>query len=104
MQRGLREGILAGKVAPVVCCSATKLLGGRTLMSTINELLPPAEGDPTKPAKAVVFSTGGDHFGRVRYFKVVAGHVKTPHHPPPPAPGPARQDGLPVLPRRVAPL
>src|SRR5712692_762614 len=50
IQRGLREGILAGKVAPVLCCSATKLLGVRTLMSTINELLPPAEGDPAKPA------------------------------------------------------
>src|ERR1700704_1202253 len=35
IQRGLREGILSGKVAPVVCCSATKLLGVRTLMSTI---------------------------------------------------------------------
>src|SRR3982074_3683563 len=33
IQRGLREGILEGKVAPVVCCSATKLLGVRTLMS-----------------------------------------------------------------------
>src|SRR5229473_3600693 len=73
IQRGLREGILAGKVAPVVCCSATKLLGVRTLMSTINELLPPAEGDPARPAKAFVFSTGGDQFGRVSYFKVVSG-------------------------------
>src|SRR5216683_716103 len=35
IQRGLREGILEGKVAPVVCCSATKLLGVRTLMSSL---------------------------------------------------------------------
>jgi len=80
IQRGLREGILAGKVAPVVCCSATKLLGVRTLMSTINELLPPAEGDPAKPAKAFVFSTGGDQFGRVSYFKVVSGSIKADQH------------------------
>ena len=80
IQRGLREGILAGKVAPVVCCSATKLLGVRTLMSTIAELLPPAEGDPAKPAKAFVFSTGGDQFGRVSYFKVVAGAIKADQH------------------------
>jgi elongation factor G len=80
IQRGLREGILAGKVAPVVCCSATKLLGVRTLMSTINELLPPAEGDPAKPAKAFIFSTGGDQFGRVSYFKVVAGSIKADQH------------------------
>ena len=80
IQRGLREGILAGKVAPVVCCSATKLLGVRTLMSTIAELLPPAEGDPAKAAKAFVFSTGGDQFGRVSYFKVVAGTIKADQH------------------------
>jgi elongation factor G len=80
IQRGLREGILAGKVAPVVCCSATRLLGVRTLMSTINELLPPAEGDPAKPTKAFVFSTGGDQFGRVSYFKVVAGSIKSDQH------------------------
>src|SRR5579872_5436010 len=80
IQRGLREGILAGKVAPVLCVSATKLLGVRTLMSTICELLPPAEGDPSKPAKAFVFSTGGDQFGRVTYFKVVSGTVKTDDH------------------------
>src|ERR1700737_2943254 len=80
IQLGLREGIFAGKVAPVVCCSATKLLGVRTLMSTIGELLPPAEGDPSKAAKAFVFSTGGDQFGRVSYFKVVAGSIKPDQH------------------------
>jgi elongation factor G len=82
IQRGLREGILAGKVAPVVCCSATKLLGVRTLMSTIEELMPPPEVEPDKPAKAFVFSTGGDQFGRISYFKVVAGTVKADAHLP----------------------
>jgi elongation factor G len=82
IQRGLREGILAGKVAPVVCCSATKLLGVRTLMSTIVELMPPPAAEPDKPAKAFVFSTGGDQFGRVSYFKVVAGTVKADAHLP----------------------
>src|SRR6184192_528193 len=80
IQRGLREGILAGKVAPVVFSSATKLLGVRTLMSTIAELLPPAEGEPDEPTRAFVFSTGGDQFGRVSYFKVVSGSVKPDQH------------------------
>src|SRR5207253_1244698 len=80
IQRGLREGILAGKVAPVLCCAATKLLGVRTLMSTLCELLPPAEGEPSQPTQAFVFSTGGDQFGRVSYFKVVAGTVKADQH------------------------
>ena len=82
IQRGLRQGILDGKVAPVVCCSATKLLGVRTLMSTITELMPPAEGEADKPVKAFVFNTGGDQFGRVSYFKVVAGTVKADAHLP----------------------
>src|SRR6266487_3500088 len=30
VERGLRAGIAAGKVCPVVCCAATKLLGART--------------------------------------------------------------------------
>ncbi len=80
IQRGLREGILAAKVAPVVCCSATRLLGVRTLMSTIAELMPPPEVAPDKPTKAFVFSTGGDQFGRVSYFKVMAGMVKADAH------------------------
>jgi elongation factor G len=80
IQRGLREGILAGKVAPVLCCSSTKLLGVRTLMSTICELLPPAEGDASQPTRALVFSTGGDQFGRVTYFKVVSGSIKADQH------------------------
>jgi elongation factor G len=66
----------------VVCCSATKLLGVRTLMSTIAELMPPPEVEPEKPAKAFVFSTSGDQFGRVSYFKVVAGSVKADAHLP----------------------
>src|SRR5438552_638508 len=82
IQRGLREGILEGKVAPVVCCSATKLLGVRTLMSTIAELMPPPEVEPDKPVKAFVFSTGGGQFGRVSYFKVVAGTLKAGAHLP----------------------
>ena len=80
IQRGLREGILEGKVAPVICCSAAKLLGVRTLMSTITELMPAPEAAPDRPVKALVFSTGGDQFGRVSYFKVIAGTVKADAH------------------------
>jgi elongation factor G len=82
IQTGLREGILDGRVAPVVCCSATKLLGVRTLMSTIAELMPPPQAEPEKPVKAFVFNTGGDQFGRVSYFKVVSGTVKADAHLP----------------------
>jgi len=78
VERGLREGIVAMKVIPVVCASATKLLGVRTLLSAICELLPPAEGDTSKPPQAFVFATAADPFvGRVNYFKVMGGCLKS---------------------------
>src|SRR6201981_2281445 len=82
IQRGLRQGILDARVAPVVCCSATKLLGVHTMMSTIAELMPPPGAELDKPVKAFVFNTGGDQFGRVSYFKVIAGAVKADAHLP----------------------
>src|SRR5438034_9886580 len=68
IQRGLRQGILDGTVAPVLCCSATKLLGVRTLMSTIAELMPPPEVEPDKPVKAFLLSAAGGQFRRGSYF------------------------------------
>ncbi len=80
VERGLREGIVAGKVIPVVCCSAAKLLGVRTLLAAICDLLPPPAGDAGKPAQAFVFATGGDQFGRLSYFKVANGCLKSDTH------------------------
>jgi elongation factor G len=51
-------------------------------MSTIAELTPPPEVEPDKPTKVFVFSTGGDQFGRISYFKVLAGSVKADAHLP----------------------
>src|SRR3981081_4773502 len=44
--------------------------------------MPPPDVEPEKPAKAFVFNTGGDQFGRVSYFKVVGGSVKADAHLP----------------------
>lgn len=78
VEKGLRAGILAGTVAPVVCCSAIKLLGVRTLLRVVCDLLPAAEGDPAGAARAFVFNTAADPFvGRVSYFKVAAGCLKS---------------------------
>ena len=78
VERGLRAGILAGKVCPVVCCSATKLLGVRTLLRAICELLPAAQGDPGGQLRALVFSTAADPFvGRVSYLKVLSGCIRS---------------------------
>jgi elongation factor G len=80
--RGLRAGVAAGKVAPVVCAAATKMLGVRTLMRALCDLLPAAAGNPSGPARALVFSTVADPFGRVSYFKVLSGCLRSDQHVP----------------------
>ena len=83
IEQGLRTGIRAGKVAPVLCCSATKALGVRTLLTAICELLPPAEGNPSGPPRAFAFNSSADPFvGRITYLKVVSGCVKSDQHLP----------------------
>jgi elongation factor G len=77
VERGLREGIVAGRVVPIVCCSAARELGVRTLLRSISELLPPPTADASGDPRLVVFNTTADPFvGRVSYFKVLSGCVK----------------------------
>jgi elongation factor G len=77
VERGLREGIMTAKVCPVVCCSATKLLGARTLLRALCDLLPGPQADPSGQPRALVFNTYSDPFGRVSYFKVLSGCFKS---------------------------
>ena len=87
VERGLRAGIAAGKLCPVVCCSATRMLGVRTLLAAICDLLPaPAPGD-TQGTRAIVFNTYADPFGRVSYFKVLNGCLRSDQHVPNPTRG-----------------
>jgi elongation factor G len=82
VERGLRAGVAAGMVAPVVCCAATRVLGARTLVRAICDLLPAAAGDAAGPARAVAFSTYADPFGRVSYLKVIGGCLRSDQHVP----------------------
>ena len=77
VERGLRAGIVEGKVCPVVCCSATKQLGVRTLIRALCDLLPGPEAAASGSPRAVVFNTYSDPFGRVSYFKVLSGCLKS---------------------------
>ncbi|MBO0701357.1 MAG: elongation factor G [Candidatus Dormibacteraeota bacterium] len=78
VERGLREGIVAGRVCPVVCCSALKLLGVRTLLRAIADLLPGPEVDADGPPAAHCFATTADPFvGRVSYLKVLSGKLRS---------------------------
>ena len=77
VERGLREGVRAGSVCPVLCCSAAARLGVRTLLRTMVELLPAPSGDPTGTPAALIFNTTADSFvGRISYLKVLSGRIR----------------------------
>ncbi|HEY8217204.1 MAG TPA: GTP-binding protein, partial [Acidimicrobiia bacterium] len=80
LERALAKGIAEASVFPVLCGSATKLIGIDRLAHFIVEEAPaPQVGDG--PAAAFVFKTIVDPYvGRVNLFKVLQGAVKTDDH------------------------
>ncbi len=95
---GLDEGVLAGKIFPVLCASATTNLGTDALLDFISAYMPaPGQRPAVKgrlngadverkqtndgPASVFVFKTTADAFsGRVSYFKVISGVLKNDQH------------------------
>jgi elongation factor G len=91
MREGIRKGLLARGMFPVVCASAAKDMGVRRLMEFLGNNVPGVsemsaykntEGkdivpDTAAPASLFVFKTTVEpHIGRVSYFKVMSGIVK----------------------------
>ncbi|GHT42368.1 elongation factor G [Bacteroidia bacterium] len=92
MREGIRKGLLARGMFPVLCASGGKDMGVRRLMEflgnnvpTVDEMPPyrNTEGaeikpDVKAPTSIFVFKTTVEpHIGRVSYFKVMSGTVKT---------------------------
>ncbi len=93
LHAGLRNGVIAGDVVPVVCGSATTGFGTLQLLRTIIDFAPapnqvrvetgvddddnPVElkYDPNGKPVAFVFKTIADQYGRFSFFKVVSGKV-----------------------------
>ena len=94
--RGLRTGVIAGDILPVLCGSATLNIGVRKLLDAIIMLIPsPAdigpvrgvdkEGEETErtpvsdsPFSAYVYKTLADPFaGKLTIFKVISGTLKS---------------------------
>ena len=87
---GLKRGIVAGRVFPLLCTSAAANVGIPTLLDAIIQLVPsPAESGvkladgtratatDTGPAAAFVWKTVADPFaGRITMFRVISGVVK----------------------------
>ncbi len=88
---GLRAGIVAGEIFPVLCGSATKLIGidrlaellVRDAPSPLDRAAPPVVGDTgidlsaDGPTVAYVFKTMSDPYvGRISLFRVYSGTIK----------------------------
>jgi elongation factor G len=92
---GLKRGVLARRVFPLVCASATENVGSQALLETIVSLAPsPAErpvkgitmkggeeveipANDTAPCALFVWKTMADPFaGRITMFRVLSGSVK----------------------------
>ncbi len=76
----LSVGIRDGDICPVFCGSAMSGLGTTVLLDAIVNYFPsPREGgkelDPDAPAKAIIYKTISDQFGKFSLFKVLAGKV-----------------------------
>ncbi|MEA2584179.1 MAG: elongation factor [Thermomicrobiales bacterium] len=94
---GLKSCVEGGQVVPVLCGAATSNRGVQPLLDAIVEYLPAADkirataqangstvelgADPADPMAAVVFKTLADpHVGRLSYFRVYSGSLKSNAH------------------------
>ncbi len=98
LTKGLRAGILAGSIAPVVAASAGCLVGAPQLLDLLVDLAPspvdrqetPTAGeeheeglraDPDGPLGMLVFKTLADPFvGKLSLFRVYSGTVRSDSH------------------------
>ena len=91
--KGLEIGLRTGKVVPVLCGSAMKMVGVDTLLDFIISSVPspasvpPVEGTndekrgPEDSFCALVFKTMADPYvGKLTYFKVFSGSIKSDSH------------------------
>jgi len=95
--KGLEIGLRSGKVVPVLCGSAMKMVGVDTLLDFIvasvpsPAAVPPVKGKspsgadetrgPNDPFCALVFKTMADPYvGKLTYFRVFSGSVKSDSH------------------------
>jgi elongation factor G len=96
LHAGLRRGVLAGSIVPILVGAATREIGVISLLDAIVKILPspaevgPVKGhepggdkhvnlepDPTAPLAALVFKTTADPYvGRLSFVRVYAGTLK----------------------------
>ena len=74
---GLKAGIKAGKITPVLCGSATKNMGVKQAMNFLAEFFPAPEDKSAEPLSALVFKTLVDPFvGKMNFVRIFSGTMK----------------------------
>lgn len=74
---GLKAGIKAGKITPIICGSATKNLGIKQAMDFLAEFCPAPEEKSEEPLSSLIFKTLVDPFvGKMNFVKVYSGNLK----------------------------
>ena len=96
INRGLRQGVLKGKIVPVLCAAASRNFGTQPLLDLIKRYLPspldqeevkghlPGKEEeiirkisPSEPLSAFVYKTLADPYvGRINFFRVYSGTIK----------------------------
>ena len=77
IRQGLKLGIQAGKIYPVLCGSAVKNLGVSELLDFLNDYSPAPPDRSTEPLSALVFKTMVDPFvGKMNFIRVFSGGLK----------------------------
>jgi elongation factor G len=96
INKGLRQGVLQGKIVPVLCAAATRNYGTQPLLDLIKSYLPsPLDQEevkghlpdseeavtrklsPAEPLSAFIYKTLADPYvGRINFFRVYSGTLK----------------------------
>ncbi|MGQ9824224.1 MAG: elongation factor G [Desulfotomaculales bacterium] len=78
IRSGLKKGVAASKVVPVLCGSATKNMAVVNLMDVLVNYCPPPENRGGEPFSGLVFKTLSDPYvGRMNYLRVFSGKLSS---------------------------
>jgi elongation factor G len=78
IMEGLKAGIKAGNIVPILCGSATKNLGVKQVMDFLAEFCPAPADKSEEPFSALIFKTLVDPFvGKMNFAKVFSGSLKS---------------------------
>jgi len=96
LKRAIRRGTLSGKLHPVLCGSALRHIGVRSLLDAVTDYLPSPldvppvhghkdgrsdeevvrNGDPDEPFSALVFKITSDQHGNLNFIRIYSGTLK----------------------------